>query len=176
MLEKHEWSKVIDTWPEVAKTAAKEIAAKYGAPDSACDALLIWENKGPYAWIRVNAMEVEHDFPVKHKDVLDIAVPYKVPIDKLTALAEFDGSATVMRTKGLLVAGCFKEGLDLLILNLSNDIIKNKTTPMEARMTFGKIAMDMMQGKMHPYLEALQFKLEPLSATQDPDMPLPMKM
>jgi len=65
----------------------------------------LWENKGGYAWIRVNAKEVEHDFPIPHKDVLYIAIPYKVPFEKLAQLAEFDGSAEVLRIKGLVVAG-----------------------------------------------------------------------
>ena len=56
-----------------------------------------------------------------------------------------------------------------MILNLSNDIVKGKTTPMKARNTFGKIAKEMMQGKMHPYLETLQFKPETLNVTRTTD-------
>ncbi|MHB1377222.1 MAG: hypothetical protein ACYCXB_07360 [Candidatus Humimicrobiaceae bacterium] len=157
----HDWTKIIEGWPETSKSTAKEIADKYGPPDSVCSAGLIWENKGGYAWIQVHAKEVEHDFPIVHKDVLDIAIPYKVPVDKLVKLAEFDGSAEVLRTKGIVVAGCFKEGLDLLILNLVNDKVTEKTDPMQARMTFGKVAMGMMKGEKHPYTEGFNSNCSP---------------
>ncbi|MBI4488249.1 MAG: hypothetical protein HY694_04130 [Deltaproteobacteria bacterium] len=169
------WSDVTASWPETAKNTAKEIAQKYGAPDMVGSDLLVWKNKGPYVWIQVNRMEVQHNFPGPHKDVLDIAIPYKVPVAMLTKLAEFDGSAVAMRTKGLLVASCFKEGLDILILNLANDVVTGKKTPEEARAAFGEIATGMVNGKKNPYTEALQFKVQPLSATQDPDKPLQMK-
>lgn len=170
------WLRVIASWPETARSTAMEIAEKYGAPAMVGGDLLVWQNKGPYVWIQVHGTEVPHNFPVEHKDVLDIAIPYKVPVSSYTKLAEFDGSATAMRTRGLLVASCFKEGLDLLILNLANDVIRGEKTPAEARMAFGKIAMGMMKGEKHPYTEALQFQTEPLSATQDPDKALEMKM
>ncbi|MFQ5723276.1 MAG: hypothetical protein ACE5G6_02200 [Terriglobia bacterium] len=137
--------------------------------------LLVWHNKGPYVWIQVRSREVEHNFPIAHKDVLSVAIPYKVPATMHNKIAEFDGSAIPMRTDGLLVAVCFQEGLDILILNLANDVVTGKKTPAQARMAFGKIAMGMMQGEKHPYTEALQFQTEPLSATQDPDQPLAMK-
>lgn len=169
------WSRVIATWPETARNTAKEIAQKYGAPDIVGSDLLVWQNKGPYVWIQVNSNEVKHNFPMEHKDVLDIAIPYKVPVTMYTKLAEFDGSATAMRTRGLLVASCFMEGLDILILNLANDVVTGKKTPAQARMAFGEIAMGMMKGEKNPYTDSLQFQTEPLSVTQDPDKPLEMK-
>jgi hypothetical protein len=170
------WSRVIASWPETAKSTAKEIAQKYGAPDMVGSDLLVWQNKGPYVWIQVRSREVEHNFPVPHKDVLLVAIPYKVPGTMYNKLAEFDGSATAMRTDGLLAAACFKEGLDILILNLANDVVTGKKTPAQARMAFGQVAMGFMKGEKNPYTEALQFQTEPLSATQDPDKPLEMKM
>lgn len=168
------WERVIASWPETAKSTAQEIAEKYGAPDMVGSDLLEWQDKGPYVWIRVNSTEVAHNFPIEHKDVLDIAIPYRVPVDMYTTLAEFDGSAVAMRTKGLLVASCFKEGLDILILNLANDVVTGEKTPAEARSAFGEIAMGMMRGEKNPHTEALQFQIEPLSGTQDPDKALQM--
>ncbi|MFQ5739335.1 MAG: hypothetical protein ACE5JX_10010 [Acidobacteriota bacterium] len=167
--------RVIAAWPETAKGAAKEMAGKYGTPDRVGGDLLVWQNKGPYVWIRVHGVEVPHNFPVQHKDVLDIAIPYKVPVSKYTELAEFDGSATVMRTKGLLVASCFKEGLDIAILNLAHDVVTGKKTSVRARRAFAQIAMGLMKGEKNSYAAALQFETEPLSATQDPDKPFEMK-
>jgi hypothetical protein len=169
------WSRVIASWPETAKSTAKEIAQKYGAPDMVGGDLLVWHNKGPYVWMYVRSKQVEHNFPVAHKDVLFVAIPYKVPATMHNKLAEFDGSAIPMRTDGLLVAGCFKEGLDILILNLANDVVTGKKTTAQARMAFGQVATGFMKGEKNPYTQALQFQTEPLSATQDPDKPLEMK-
>jgi len=169
------WLRVIASWPETAKGTAEEIGEKYGAPDMVGGDLLVWQNKGPYAWIQVHGTEVAHNFPVEHSDVLDIAIPYKVPAGMYNNLAEFDGSAVAMRTKGLLVASCFKEGLDILILNLANDVVTGTMTPTQARMAFGEIATGMMKGEKNPYTETLQFQTEPLSATQDPDKSLEMQ-
>ena len=169
-----DWESVIASWPETAKATAEQVAEKYGAPDMVGSDLLEWQNVDPYVWIRVNSVEVAHNFPIEHKDVLDIAVPYRVPIEKFSQLAEFDGSAVAMRTKGLLVASCFQEALDILILNLANDVATGERTPAEARSAFGEIATGWMRGEKNPYTEALQFQLEPLSATQDPDESLGM--
>lgn len=169
------WMRVIASWPETPKSTAKQMAEKYGAPDVVGNDLLEWQNKGPYEWIRVNAVEVPHNFPIEHKDVLDMAIAYKVPVSMFNRIAEFDGSAVMMRTKGLLVASCFMEGLNILILNLANDVVLEKKTPAQARMAFGQIATGMMKGEKHPYTDALQFEPEPLSKTRDPDKALEMQ-
>ncbi|MFQ5529849.1 MAG: hypothetical protein ACE5FP_05805 [Gemmatimonadota bacterium] len=167
-----DWEEVVSSWPETAMNTAATIAGKYGAPDLVSAGVLMWHQPGPYEWIKVHGTEVEHNFPVPHKDVLDIAVAYRVPVPMYTALAEFDGSAVPMRTRGLLVASCFMEELDILILNLAHDVATSEKTPAEARMAFGMIATGMMSGEEHPYTAALQFEVEPLSSTRDPDEPL----
>ena len=171
------WKSIVEDWPETARMSAMEVADKYGAPDIACSDMVKWKNIPGYAWLKVSSMEAEHDFPVEHKDVMDLAIAYKVPADKLQALREFDGSAVVMPTKGLLVAGCFKEGLNLAILNLCNDICKDEITPEEARKKFAMMAMDMMKNnKMDAYLMRLQFTTESRSKTADPDKAMAMSM
>lgn len=168
------WEAVVESWPETSKSTATTIAEKYGAPDLVSAGVLMWHSPGPYEWIKVHGTEVEHNFPIPHKDVLDVAIAYRVPVSMYTALAEFDGSATAMRTRGLLVASCFMEELDILILNLAHDVVTGAKTPEEARMAFGMIATGLMNGEMNPYTEALQFDLEPLSMTADPDESLSM--
>lgn len=162
------WEGVIASWPETSKSTASTIAEKYGAPDLVSAGVLVWNHPGPYEWIKVHGTEVEHNFPIPHNDVLDVAIAYRVPVSMYTALAEFDGSATAMRTRGLLVASCFMEELDILILNLAHDVVTGNKTPEEARMAFGMIATGLMNGEMNPYTEALQFDLQPLSETADP--------
>ncbi len=171
------WERIIHSWPEVPKSVAREIIDKYGAPDVIGSDLFVWQNKGPYAWMQLHSHEVQHNFPMPHKDVLDIAIPYRIPATMCSQLCEFDGSVSVMRTRGLLIASCFKEALDLLTLNLANDVLTGKKTPEQARMEFGDIAQQVMKGEMPPYAEKLQFAVQPLSATEDPDKSLmPMTM
>jgi hypothetical protein len=55
-------------------------------------------------------MPVDHYFPVRHPDVLEQAVHYRVPTDKFDELAAYDGSVIVERTKGEISARCGKEG------------------------------------------------------------------
>src|SRR3546814_4003934 len=39
-----------------------------------------------------------HDFPAPHTDSVESVIDYRVPPDKFTALAEFDGSVIAERT------------------------------------------------------------------------------
>ncbi len=53
---------------------------------------------------------------------------YKVPTEKYSDLAKFEGSVVADRTQGLLRARCDKEGNNMLALNFANDIITGKKT------------------------------------------------
>ena len=46
-----------------------------------------------------------------------------LPVEKFTALAEFDGSVVVERTAGEVSARCHDEQANFLALNLMNDIV-----------------------------------------------------
>lgn len=50
--------------------------------------------------------EIDHSFPMPHKDVLLQVINYRVPPDKFDDLAEYDGSVIVERTKGEIAARC----------------------------------------------------------------------
>ncbi len=53
---------------------------------------------------------------MKHTDLLEQFIDYKVPLDKYDDLAKFDGSVGVNRTKGELSARCDAEAHNLLAL------------------------------------------------------------
>lgn len=169
------WSRVIVSWPDAAKTVARELVDKYGAPDEITSEQLIWWNKEPFVWIKVHSQEVEHDFPEPHKDVLEMAIPYRMPPTRYNKLVEFDGSVVAMRTKGILAASSFNEPMNLLLLNLANDVIRGKKKPDQARKALAEIARGFINGETNPYTDALQFKVMPLEQTQDKDKPLVLK-
>lgn len=147
----------IDNWPETAKKAAKAMMDKYGDPDEQTPSMLMWEETGPFTHTIVYKEEIQHDFPMPHKDVLEQFINYDVPVDKYDDLAEFDGSVIVERTKGVMSARCDKEAANLLALNLANDVIEDKRSVEEAREYYGEAIMAMLEGNKKDYLKELQF-------------------
>ena len=53
--------------------------------------------------------EINHDFPLPHKDMLFQTVNLQVPPDKFDEIAAFDGSLVINRTRGEIAAFCDKE-------------------------------------------------------------------
>ncbi len=159
---------IIQDWPETAKKAAQEMIEKYGAPDEATRSLLIWHDNGPWKRTIVYREEVDHDFPMPHKDVLEQVINYEVPPDKFDELAQYDGSVIVERTKGEISARCDKEGANFLALNLANDIVKAGKSVEEARQAYGEAMKQMMEGSPPEYTQKLAFEV-PQSNVGDPD-------
>lgn len=150
---------LIEDWPEISQKAAKAMLEKYGEPDEHTKSMLIWEDQEPFTHIIVYKEEIQHDFPMPHKDVLEHIIHYDVPADKFDDLAEFDGSVIVERTRGIMAARCDKEAANLLALNLANDVIQNKRTVEEARDYYADAIMKMLQGEKLPYVKELTFDL-----------------
>lgn len=92
--------KIIADWSAVPKEVATKMIEKYGPPNKAVPTHLVWHNNGPWKWSKLYKKETPHNFPVKHTDVLDQAIDYKVPPDKVRPLAVFDGAVTVRITGG----------------------------------------------------------------------------
>lgn len=148
----------ISTWPETARMAAEAMMEKYGEPEGITSEMLVWYNTGPFKRTVVYKEEVDHDFPMPHKDVLEQFVDYEVPADKFDELAMYDGSIIVERTKGEMSARCDKEGANYLALNLADDIVKGERSVEEARDFYADAIMEMLEGNKIAYLESLQFE------------------
>lgn len=151
-------SQMIQDWPETARSAAKAMLDKYGAPDEATPTRLIWFDTGPWKRTIVYKEEIEHNFPMPHKDVLEQVVNYEVPADKFDELARFDGSVIVDRTRGEIAARCDKEAANFLALNLAHDVVTDKRSVEEARDFYAKTMKAMMQGEKPEYTSKLLFK------------------
>jgi hypothetical protein len=167
-LDSSDVDRIVQDWPGESKKAANTIIEKYGAPHGATAQLLLWENVGPWKKVCVYGEEVDHQFPMPHKDVLSCTIDMKVPADKFDDLAQFDGSVFCFRTPGEIAAMCDKEEMNFLALNLAHDIIQGSKTVEEARDAYAKTAMAFQQGTKDPLTQELQFEV-PTANTADPD-------
>jgi len=167
-MAKADGSRVVQGWPAEAREAAQLVIERYGEPDEATEGLLTWHKPGP--WKRIHASKVfhRHDFPAPHTDSVESVIDYRVPPDKVTELAAFDGSVIVERTAGEVSARCHDEQANFLALNLMHDIAIGAKTAREARDYYAKEFADYRRKQPTPYMEGLRFK--PASGTADPDV------
>lgn len=121
-------------------------------------------------WKRVVASRAfhAHEFPAPHIDSVESVVDHRVPTDRFTALATFDGSVIVERTPGEVSARCHDEQANLLALNLMHDIVTGERDPDGARAYYVKEFADYRRGKPTPYMERLRFEAGD-GSTKDPD-------
>ncbi len=150
-------SQQIEHWPEPSREAARLVIDKYGEPDEATESQLIWHRPGPWKRIVASKRFHRHNFPVPHIDAVESVIDYRVPVDKFTALAEFDGSVIVERTAGEVSARCHDEEANFLALNLMHDVVTGARSAQEARAHYAKEFVDFRRRKPTPYMEGLRF-------------------
>lgn len=160
-------SDIIKAWPEESKEAAQLVIDAYGEPHEATGSLLTWHDVGP--WKRVVASRVffEHAFPAPHFDSVESFIGYRVPPEKFSELAAFDGSVIVERTAGEVSARCHDEQANFLALNLMHDIVTGAKGVDDARAYYAKEFLDARRKQPTPYMEKLHF--QPGTGTADPD-------
>jgi hypothetical protein len=160
-------SEMIQSWPEDSKEAAQIVLDTYGEPAEVTATQFIWHQAG--AWKRVVATKAfwPHDFPAPHIDCVETFLDYRVPPEKFTELAEFDGSVMVDRTAGEISTRCHDEQANNPALNLVNDIVTGTKTVGEARTYYAKEFADARRKNPTPYMDKLHFT--PGSNTGDPD-------
>lgn len=159
---------IIQDWPKAAQDAAQEMMRKYGPPQETTPTLLIWQGNSPWTRTLVRKTPVEHDFPVKHMDVLDQVVDYRVPLNFFGPLAAFDGSLVPNRTRGEITSSGDREATNILALNLADDIIQGRKTPEQARDAMAVAARDMEAGQIPDDAKALHLA-PPQGDLADPD-------
>jgi hypothetical protein len=159
---------IIADWPKMARSAADEIIKKYGQPNEAIPSRLIWYNNGPWKRTVVYRHEIPHNFPQPHTDVVEQFIDYRVPPEKLSELAKFDGSLIVERTAGEVSVRCDMEAANFLAINLMHEIVTGKLTAEEARKSLSETISAYVMNRSAPYAEAFQFEL-PEGQTADKD-------
>lgn len=166
---------MLSSWPAKPQEVGRQMIEKYGQPDEVTASMMVWNGKGPWKRTILYREEVPHSFPMKHTDLLEQFLDYRVPPEKFDDLARYDGSVIVERTKGEISARCDKEEMNFLALNLSDDVVKGKRTVEDARAFYAKTAMAFKEGRRDPYTQGLRFSPTKAGAA-DPDREMPMKM
>jgi hypothetical protein len=163
----------ISNWPKASQMAAEEMISKYGKPDTWTEDKMEWKKQAKWEKIVVSRMETPHEWPMAHTDVLEQAVNYRVPMERVDELSKFDGSVTYKRTQGLLSARCDKEAMNILALNLAVEVAEGKRSPESARAEFAKHATAFKKGEKPELTQKLMFDSK--GNTADPDKPQPMQ-
>lgn len=144
-------------WSDASKVAVMQMVDKYGEPDEMTSEMMLWNNTGQWKRTVVYAKEFNHDFPLPHTDVMQQWIDYRVPAEKFTDLAHFDGSVVSNRTNGEISARCDLEGANFLAINLANDIIKGTKDVQTAREFYATCVKAMINGDKPDYMQKLQF-------------------
>ena len=92
-------SQVIQAWPKESREAAQLVIKEHGEPDEATQTQLTWHRRGPCKRIVATKTFYPHNFPKPHIDAVESFVDYRVPAEKFSQLAEFDGSVIVERRR-----------------------------------------------------------------------------
>jgi hypothetical protein len=163
-------SEIIEGWPEKAREAAKLVLGAHGEPDEATSSRLVWRDISDCKRVIASKAFFQHDFPTPHTDSVESVIDYRVPAEKFSSLALFDGSVVAERTAGEVSARCHDEQANFLALNLMHDIVTGQKTPDEARAYYGKEFLDYRRKKSTPYMERL--RVPPQYDTVDADRPI----
>lgn len=161
-------TRMTENWPNVAKSAIKDLDSKYGLPDSITEDMVVWNTTPPFKRSIVYREEVLQQFPQTHSDILQQFIDYKVPSDKIDEVSKFDGSILIDRTKGEVSTRNDKEEMNILVFNLTDKIVKGQITPEEARREYSKNAESFSSGGVSKLMTELNFKSQ--KNTSDPDI------
>ena len=155
-------------WPKESREAAQLVIDKYGEPSEASESELIWHRPGPWKRMVATKAFYKHDFPTPHIDAVESVIDYRVPPEKVRAVAEFDGSVIVERTAGEVSARCHDEEANFLALNLMHDIVTGRRSVSEARRHYAREFLDYRRKQPTPYMQGLKFTAD-VGGTADPD-------
>ena len=144
-------------WPVETRALATQLIAKYGKPAEATAHQLVWYGNGPWKRTVLYKEEAPHNFPMKHKAVLEQTVNYKVPTPKFCELAEYNGSIVASRMLGEISARSDSEDSNVLTLNIADDIVKGERNVQQALAYHAQVIRGKMTGDRGAYLEKLKF-------------------
>ena len=152
-----EGSQIIQGWPEESREPAQLVINQLGEPDEATDTQLTWHRRGNWKRIVATKTAYLHNFPMPHMDSVESFVDYRVPVDKFTPIAQFDGSVITERTAGEVSARCHDLEANCLALNLMHDLVTGAKTVPQAREYYKKEVLDYRRHAPTPYMEGLRF-------------------
>ena len=170
------WSqKNLAGWPEATRRLGAQLMTKYGAPAEVTPREVTWINSGQWARTTLYKEGAAHNFAAPHRNVLEQAVLYKVPVDKLVVLAQFNRSLVVDLARGELVSSADSEEINFLSVNVADDVIKGQRSAEEARIYFAQLVRAKMIREPEKELQKLKFTPpKSFKETADPDEVAPL--
>ncbi|MDQ3193246.1 MAG: hypothetical protein M3Q58_16810 [Bacteroidota bacterium] len=167
-----EWTKQnlmdhVREWPGTSIQAAEAMTEKYGTPEEITNYRLIWYNKSVFKEIIVHREEIDHNFPMPHKDVLEQTINYEVPVERYSHIATYNGSISTSKTKGTLTVRGESEAMNFLSLNLAHEVAMGKRSIKDAREFHTATVVAFLKGKTPEYTQKLLFT--PAIDAGDPD-------
>ena len=148
---------VIASWPDKTKSAAQALIDKYGTPDGTSAKMLSWNDRDQWMQVAVFRDAVSVKEPMPHEDFLVNKISYKVPENKVGALARFDHALVVDQIRGTLAVHGDSEQNNVLALNLANEIVIGKRDVASARRFLKKTLEESAAGKSSSYTDKLLF-------------------
>ncbi|MDP9384381.1 MAG: hypothetical protein M3P50_03940 [Actinomycetota bacterium] len=167
-VDRAEVERLIESWPKAPQTAARQMLEQYAPPNEATPTKLWWYRNGPWKRTLLTSDEIAHNFPMPHTDFLTQYIDYRVPVDRVDDVTQFDGSCLVDRTSGEAAARCDSEAANVLTLNLMHDIVRGISSVERARELYAENMASYAMGRPTPYCETLQFTA-PAAQTADLD-------
>ena len=159
---------LVEGWPDAPKNVARQLLEKYGPPNEATRTKLFWYRAGPWKRIELTSDVVVHNFPSPHSDFLTQFIDYRVPVERVSLITEFDGSCLVDRTAGEVGARCDSEAANVLTLNLMHEVASGERSVENAREAYAENLMGYTMGRSAPLVDSLRFDV-PSGGTEDPD-------
>jgi hypothetical protein len=148
---------VIALWPDKTRIAAQALIEKYGAPDDLWNNWMEWSPRGPILAVEIFRDAVPVDDPIPHEDFIVSKVGYKVPANRVGALARFSPEIVVDQIRGWVAVHGESEQYNTLALNLAQEIIADKRDVASARSFMNKTLKEATAGKSSPYTDGLMF-------------------
>jgi hypothetical protein len=170
------WSqKALAGWPDTTRRLGAQLATKYGQPVEATARQVTWINNGQWARTTLYKEGAQHNFASPHRNILEQAVLYKVPADKLADLAAFNRSVVPNLARGELASFSDSEELNFLAINVADDIVRGERTAEEGRIYFAQIVRAKMIREPERDLQQLNFTVAKSSKdTADTDEVAPL--
>ena len=147
---------IILTWPTYSYRLARLMIDKYGQPSEATDQRVTWHDNGPWKRTVVHRDAPGRTFD-RSKGRLEQSAAYRVPAQRLDALARFDKGIEADAKEGVLTASSDDESENFLALNLADEVLRGRRTAREATDFRQNVSRLRDSGKSSPYYNRLMF-------------------
>ena len=155
-------------WPSASRHVAEQLVSKYGPPHELTAQALTWHGNGPWKRTVLHRTGVKHNFPLRHEDILEQTINYRVPDEKVSKLIAYNGSLVVDHTRGELTAYCDSEAQNNIMLNLADDIVSGQRTVDEALGYHAQMVRALQTHVQETYPLKLKFKPQSSAQAADP--------